>query len=195
MSRPAPPTCNIRNWLANSASLKRRGVPVLPGKSSSFGKDMWASTSCSASPMMVARFGTLGRIWWATARHGVLAASAVSCAKAVAMKAETTLRPLLPAWARAFRWKWTRHLCQVAPRTFETAALMPSWASLITNLTPRRPRPSRRRPPAPSAARPQASTAWVDHLAQQIGIGGILHEVAEVHHAVVIGGPLGPGLA
>ena len=55
--------------------------------------------------MMVASFGTLGLIWSATARHWVLAASAVSWAKAVAMKAETTLRPLFPAWARALRWK------------------------------------------------------------------------------------------
>ena len=44
--------------------------------------------------MRVASFGTLGLIWSATARHWVLAASAVSWAKAVAMKAETTLRPL-----------------------------------------------------------------------------------------------------
>ena len=87
-----------------------------------------------------ASFGTLGLIWSATARHWVLAASAVSWAKAVAMKAETTRRPLFPAWARALRWKWTRHRCQVALRTFETAALMPSWASLMTSFTPRRPR-------------------------------------------------------
>src|SRR5262245_36837734 len=40
--------------------------------------------------MIVASFGTFGRIWSATARHCVLAASGVSCAKAVAMKAETT---------------------------------------------------------------------------------------------------------
>jgi hypothetical protein len=49
-------------------------------------------------------------------------------------------RPLFPAWARALRWKWTRHLCHVALSTLETAALMPSWASLMTSLTPRRPR-------------------------------------------------------
>ena len=36
--------------------------------------------------------------------------------------------------------KCTRHLCQVAVKTFETAALMPSCASEITNLTPRSPR-------------------------------------------------------
>ena len=47
--------------------------------------------------MMVASFGTLGLIWSATVRHCVLAVSAVSWANAVAMKAETTRRPLLPA--------------------------------------------------------------------------------------------------
>ena len=30
------------------------------------------------------------------------------------MKAETTRRPLLPAWASALRMKWTRQRCQVA---------------------------------------------------------------------------------
>ena len=68
----------------------------------SLGKDMQARTSCSASSMIAPSFGTLGRIWSATARHWVLAASAVSWAKAVAMKAETTLRPPFPACARAF---------------------------------------------------------------------------------------------
>ena len=55
--------------------------------------------------LLVASFGTLDLIWSATARHWVLAVSAVSWAKAVAMKAETTLRPLFPAWARAFLMK------------------------------------------------------------------------------------------
>jgi hypothetical protein len=36
---------------------------------------------------MAASFGTFGLIWSATARHWALAASGVSCAKAVAMKA------------------------------------------------------------------------------------------------------------
>lgn len=36
----------------------------------------------------------------------VLAASGVSWAKAVAMKADTTRRPLFPALARALRTKW-----------------------------------------------------------------------------------------
>jgi hypothetical protein len=43
-----------------------------------------------------------------------LAASAVSSAKAVAMKADTTRRPPFPAWARALRRKSTRHRCHVA---------------------------------------------------------------------------------
>ncbi len=43
-------------------------------------------------------------------RHRALAASALraSWARAVAMKAETTRRPLLPAFAGTFRMKWTR---------------------------------------------------------------------------------------
>ncbi len=36
--------------------------------------------------------------------------------------------------------KWTRHRCQEAVITLATDALMPSWASEITSLTPRRPR-------------------------------------------------------
>ena len=62
------------------------------------------------------------------------AASASSWANAVAMKAETTRRPLLPACARALRMKWTRQRCQVALRTLVTVALIPSWASEITSL-------------------------------------------------------------
>ena len=58
--------------------------------------------------MIAASFGTFGLIWSATVRHWALAASAVSGAKAVAMKAETTLRPLLPACAKTLRCKCTR---------------------------------------------------------------------------------------
>ena len=61
------------------------------------GKDMSAGTSCSASSMSVASFDILGRVCATTLRHWVLAASAVPRAKAVAMKAETTRRPLFPA--------------------------------------------------------------------------------------------------
>ena len=49
--------------------------------------------------------GTFGQIWSATARHFVLAASGVSWPKAVAMKAETTRRPCLPACASTFLMK------------------------------------------------------------------------------------------
>jgi hypothetical protein len=73
-------------------------------------------------------------------RHCWLAALASSWAKAVAMKAEMTRRPCLPAWARAFLMKWTRQRCQEVLSTFETAALMPSWLSEMTSFTPRRPR-------------------------------------------------------
>src|SRR5580692_7070239 len=73
-------------------------------------------------------------------RHWALAVSASSCANAVAMKAETTRRPLLPACDRALRMKCTRQRCQVAFSTLATAVLMPSCASEITSLTPRRPR-------------------------------------------------------
>jgi len=41
-------------------------------------------------------------------RHWALADVASSWAKAVAMKAEATRRPLFPAWASALRRKWTR---------------------------------------------------------------------------------------
>ena len=42
------------------------------------------------------------------------------------MKAETTRRPLLPAWASALRMKWTRQRCQVAAEhAGPSAALMP----------------------------------------------------------------------
>jgi hypothetical protein len=87
---------------------------------------MNASTSGSALFMSLASFGIEGRSWSATLRHCSLAASASSCAKAVAMKAETTRRPLLPAWASALRMKWTRQRCQLAVSTFDTAALMTS---------------------------------------------------------------------
>jgi hypothetical protein len=53
--------------------------------------------------MKVASLGSFGLSWSATLRHCALAASALSCAKAVAMKAETTRRLLLPAWTRALR--------------------------------------------------------------------------------------------
>jgi hypothetical protein len=54
-----------------------------------------------------------------------LAASALSWANAVAMKAETTRRLLFPAWASALRMVWTRQRCQLAFIILATAALMP----------------------------------------------------------------------
>lgn len=54
------------------------------------------------------------------------------------MKAETTRRPLLPAWASTFLMKWTRQRCRVVDRTLVAALLRPSWASETTSLTPRR---------------------------------------------------------
>lgn len=95
--------------------------------------------------MSVASLGSLERIWSATRRHWALAAPWSGWAKAVAMKAETTRRLLLPAWARAFLWKCTRHRCQVVDSTRAVAALMPSCASLITSFTPLRPRRTRSR--------------------------------------------------
>ena len=73
-------------------------------------------------------------------RHWARAVSASSWAKAVAMKAATTRRPCLPAWASTLRMKCTRQRCQEACSTLETAAFSPSCASEMTSLTPRRPR-------------------------------------------------------
>ena len=49
-------------------------------------------------------------------------------------------RWVLGACASALRMKCTRQRCQLALSTLAVAALMPSWLSLITSLTPRRPR-------------------------------------------------------
>ncbi len=46
----------------------------------------------------------------------------------------------LVAKASAIRMKCTRHRCQLAVSAFEAAAMMPSWLSLMTSLTPRIPR-------------------------------------------------------
>jgi hypothetical protein len=42
-------------------------------------------------------------------------------------EAETTRRPLFPAWASASLMKWTRQLCHAAFSTLEIAAFRPSW--------------------------------------------------------------------
>jgi len=58
-----------------------------------------------ALSISVANFGIFGLIWSATLRHPVLAASGVSCARAMAMKAETTRLSLFPAWVSVLRMK------------------------------------------------------------------------------------------
>ena len=83
--------------------------------------------------------GTCSRRRSATARHSARAASSVSCTKAVRMAAATMARCLTPAWAMALRMKCTRQRCQAAWNTFFAAALMPSCASEMTSLTPRKP--------------------------------------------------------
>ena len=77
------------------------------------------------------------------------------------MKAETTRRPLLPAWASALRMKWTRQRCQVALSTLATAALMPSWASEIDEL---------------DAAQAAAGELAQERGPERLGLGG-----ADVH--------------
>jgi hypothetical protein len=48
--------------------------------------------------------------------------------------------------AKALRMKCVRHRCQLEPwRTAAIAAFSPSWASLVTNFTPLRPRATRLR--------------------------------------------------
>ena len=96
-----------------------------------FGSAFGHSTSVSASSRKAASLGSLGRNWSATFRHCPVAASASSWANAVAMKAETMRRPLLPAYASALRMKWTRHRCQPALNILRTVALMP-YASRST---------------------------------------------------------------
>src|SRR5436190_24087375 len=86
------------------------------------------------------QFGNLRSELIGNLGHCRRAISASSWAKAVAMKAATTRRPCLPAWARTLRMKCTRQRCQEACRTLATAALSPSCASEITSLTPLRPR-------------------------------------------------------
>lgn len=53
--------------------------------------------------------------------------------------------PALAGGASTLRRKCTRQRCQVALNTLPTAALRPTWASLMTSFTPRRPRRVRRR--------------------------------------------------
>ena len=100
-------------------------------RSSSRSFSVWIRC-CNASRSSRRRLRPLGlvqeggeRNWSATFRHCAAAASASSWANAVAMKAETMRRPLLPAYASALRMKWTRHRCQPALNILRTVALMP----------------------------------------------------------------------
>src|SRR5271167_2800750 len=69
---------------------------------------MWRREDHIGEHVMLGHVHQGGKFRQLTLRHCCLAAPASSCAKAVAMKAETTRRPLLPAWASALRIKWTR---------------------------------------------------------------------------------------
>ena len=87
------------------------------------------------------------------------------------MKAETTRRPLLPACASTLRMKCTRQRCQEACSTLPTAAFMPSCASEITSLTPRRPRrASERRKSVQKVSASEAPIAMPEHLAPAVGV-------------------------
>src|SRR5215211_6983191 len=88
------------------------------------------------------------------------------------MKAETTRRPLLPACARALRMKWTRQRCHVALSTLATAALMPSWASEITSLTPRRPRRELAQKASPERLGLGGTDIHAEHLAPAVAVDG-----------------------
>jgi len=72
--------------------------------------------------------------------------------------AATMARLRMPTQASAFRMKCTRQRCQEAPSTLAAATLSPSCASLMTSLTPRRPRPvSERRNSVQNASASEAS--------------------------------------
>ena len=80
-------------------------------------------------------------------------------------------RPLLPAWARTWRMKWTRQRCQVAHNTFETAAFRPGCASGMTSFTPRRPRQVRlRRNPVQIGSALRCADLHAQHFAAAICI-------------------------
>src|SRR5438128_9725086 len=89
------------------------------------------------------------------------------------MKAATTRRPCLPAWARTLRMKCTRQRCQEACRTLATAALSPSCASEITSLTPRRPRrASERRNSVQKVSGLGGADRHAQHLAPAVAADG-----------------------
>ena len=67
--------------------------------------------------------------------------------------------------------KWTRQRCQVAFSTLATAALMPSWASEMTSLTPRRPRrASLRRNSVQNVSASEGPTVHAQHLAPAVAV-------------------------
>src|SRR5205807_5438344 len=89
------------------------------------------------------------------------------------MKAATTRRPCLPAWARTLRMKCTRQRCQEACSTLATAALSPSWASEITSLMPRRPRlASERRNSIQKVSASEGADRHAQHLTPAVIVDG-----------------------
>ncbi len=72
--------------------------------------------------------------------------------------------------------KCTRQRCQVALRTLAAAALMPSWLSLMTSLTPRRPRRFRlRRNSVQNGSASRAPDLQAEHLALALGVHAHRH--------------------
>src|ERR687898_3313162 len=105
-------------------------------------------------PMSEAFSETLRHCWWALWASG--------WAKTVRMVAPTICWEALGTRERAFLMKCTRHLCQEAPtNTASMAPFSPRWASLVTSLTPRRPRATKERRKeiqnAPSSLGPTSS--------------------------------------
>ena len=91
--------------------------------------------------MKAASLGSLGRSWSATLRHWALAASALSWAKAVADEGgDDAPAALAGVGERVAHGVDAAALPGGVACTLATAALMPSCASEITSLTPRRPR-------------------------------------------------------
>lgn len=117
------------NAIWSNAVGERSCRRARPLRRSPLSSDQWRTKARSISPESL---GNLPRIWSATLRHWVFAVAWSGCAKAVAIKAETTRRLLLPACARAFLWKCTRQRCQVVFSTRATEALMPSCGECPT---------------------------------------------------------------
>src|SRR2546427_12777591 len=100
------------------------------------------------------------------------------------MAAETMRRCVLPACARALRMKCTRQRCQVALSTLDVAALMPSWLSLMTSFTPRRPRRFRLlRNSVQNGSASLAPTFRPSYLTLAIGVHCDSHYYGHAHDA------------